>query len=209
MKDREFEKCFEKIVKYFEEVEMKREELLKSIREVLLLCSKAIVDLHSQRIRDAKSKIQRAKIRLVKLRNIANNELKRYLVPAETEFVEVCALEAIVSKKKIPTMDKLEVSEIAYVMGILDCIGELKRRLYELIRLGKSKEAYDTFVVMERLYSITFPLSSYDRVAPGIRRKVDVARNVLESARAAVAEEARRADLIKSIEKLKKQTKNE
>jgi translin len=209
MKDKRLEESFEKIISYFEEVEERREELLKSVREILMLCSKAIFDLHAERFKDARGKILRAKHRLFELKGIATNELKKYLVPAETELVEVYVLEAIINNKEIPSIDELKVSEIAYAMGILDCIGELKRRLYELIRLGKSKEANETFSIMERLYSLSFPLASYDKVASGIRRKVDVARNTLELARAAVAEEIRRANLIKSIESLKRLNKSE
>jgi translin len=57
---------------------------------------------------------------------------------------------------------------------------------------------------MEHLYIILLPFAVYDHLAQGIRRKLDVARILLENTRSAVTEEIRRSKIIKSMEKLSK-----
>ena len=41
----------------------------------------------------------------------------------------------------------------SYVLGLLDCIGELKRMVFDKIRIGEIDEAIRIFEVMEKLVS--------------------------------------------------------
>ena len=66
-------------------------------------------------------------------------------------------------------------------------------------KIGKSKEY---FQLMEELYSILLPFAVFDNVVGGVRRRIDVARAVTEDVRGIMAEEARRARLVSSIQKL-------
>ena len=86
----------------------------------------------------------------------------------------------------------------------MDCIGELKRQVFDNIRVGKSKEATRIFETMENLYLYLFPFSTYDKILKEARRKLDVNRILLEDTRAALTEEIRRGDMINAIKKLQK-----
>ena len=65
---------------------------------------------------------------------------------------KLLALIAIVEKKEIPSDKKLGVMPESYVLGLLDCVGELKRMVFDKIRIGEIEEATRIFDVMENLY---------------------------------------------------------
>ena len=123
---------------------------------------------------------------------------------AEKEFVEAACLIAIVEKKEIPSDKKLAVMPESYVLGLLDCVGELKRRVFDEIRIGDIDEATRVFEVMENLYLHLYTFSMYDKVVKEARRKIDVNRILVDDVRSAITEEKRRAELIKALQKLEK-----
>ncbi len=181
-----------------------REYLIKNTREVIILCSQAIINIHKGDRKSAKIKIQKAQNLLKSFRKKANGDLERYLITPGQELVEAHVLLAIVEKKTIPNHKTISVSGESYILGLLDCIGELKRLVYDNIRVGKSKEALRIFETMENLYLYLFPFSTYDKILKEVRRKLDVNRILLEATRAALTEEIRREDLINTIKKFQK-----
>ena len=180
----------------------RRERLIKGTRDVIMLCSKSIVSLHSGKFDEASQQANKAKELLDELRQDAQTDLYRYMIGAETELVEANALETIISGSSIPSMDSLSVKGDSYILGLLDCVGELKRLVYDKIRVGKSVEANNLFALMEQIYSALFPFAAYDNIVPGVRRKLDVARILIEDTRAAVTEDSRRLAMLDAIDKL-------
>jgi len=179
-----------------------REYLIKNTRDVIILCSQSIIASHRGDLDAAKKKILKAKKLLAVYRKKANSDLKRYLVTPEQELVEASAFLAIIENKSIPSLKSLSVSDVAYVLGLLDLIGELKRHVYDSIRVGKSKEASRIFEIMENLYLYLYPFAMYDKIIKEARKKLDVNRRLVEDARSAVTEEVRRTHLIDSLKKL-------
>ena len=180
-----------------------REYLIKNTRDVIILCSQSIIAIHKEDLRLAKTKLKNAEKLLYVQRKKAIGDLHRYVITTEQEFVEAKALLSVVEKKQIPTMTSLKVSGESYVLGLLDCIGELKRQIYDKIRKGESKEAARLFEIMENLYLVLYPFSAFDKVVKEARRKLDVNRVLVEETRAALTEEIRRANLIEAIKKIK------
>jgi translin len=178
-----------------------REYLLKNTRDVLNLCSQSIISAHKGDLDNARKKVLKANKLLEIYRKKANTELKRYLVTPEQELVEALAFLAIVENKTIPSIDSLKVSNESYVLGLMDLIGELKRYVFDNIRIGKSKEATRVFEIMENLYLYLYPFALYDKILKEARKKLDVNRKLIEDARSAITEEVRRTDLIDSFSK--------
>ncbi|MFQ5920463.1 MAG: RNA-binding protein [Nitrososphaerales archaeon] len=183
-------------------IEERREKLLKATRDVIMLCSKAIVSLHGGKQEEASQQAAKARELLDDLRQTAQADLYRYIVGAETELVEASALQAIVSGKSIPSMESLNVTGRSYILGLLDCVGELKRLVYDRIRAGKSDEARNLFALMEQIYAALFPFSAYDNIVQGVRRKLDIARVLIEGTREVVTEDSRRLLMLDAIDKL-------
>jgi translin len=192
-----------KISKSLASAQTSREFLIKNTREVIILCSQSIIAVHNKDLKTAKIKVQRANLLLSKYRKGVNGELQKYLIVPEQELVEALALLAIVQKKEIPSKKSMGVSDSSYILGLLDCIGELKRLVFDKIRLGHASEASKFFEIMENLYLYLYPFSIYDKIVKEARRKLDVNRILLEETRSALTEEIRRLDLIEALNKIK------
>ncbi len=193
-----------KITKSLDAAQNSREYLIKNTRDVVISCSQSIIAAHKGDLKEAKKKLGNAQKLLLVNRKKADSDLKRYLVTPEQELVEASSFIAILEKKSIPSIDTLKVSNESYILGLLDLIGELKRNVFDNIRIGKSKEASRIFEIMENLYLYFYPFAMYDKLVKEARKKLDVNRRLIEDARSAVTEEVRRANLIDSINKFKR-----
>ena len=192
-----------KITKSLSDVQDAREFLLKNTRDVITLCSRSIISVHKGDIQSAKDNLKQAEKLLKKYQKKTTQDLRRYIIVPEQEFVEATALIAIVEKKEIPTHNQLKVLPESYVLGLLDCVGELKRLVFDKIRIGDINESLRIFEIMENLYLHLYPFSMYDKVVKEVRRKIDVDRILVDDARGIITEEKRRLELIKSLNDLK------
>jgi translin len=186
----------------FDEIVSRREKLIKESREVIALSSRAIVGVHSSNTKEAKGLVEESRKKLDELRAVAGTDLTRYLLTSEQEYVESAVLLAINLNRNIPSRRSLGVSNLSYVSGLLDTIGELKRSVYDSIRQGSFEKAKKLFSFMEQLYLVLLPFAVYDHIAQGVRRKLDVGRILIEDTRATITEESRRIELIQSINRL-------
>ena len=193
-----------KIAKSLEGLQDDREFLLKNSREIIVLCSRSIIATHKGDLKIGKKNAQQAEVLLKKYRKKLNVNLKRYLVTPEQEFVEAIALIAIAEKKEIPSSQKLGVMSESYVLGLLDCIGELKRMVFDKLRNNEIKESVRIFSIMENLYLQLYTFSMYDKVVKEARRKIDVNRILVEDVRSAITEEKRRSEMIETLQSLGK-----
>ena len=193
-----------KIAKSLEKIQDSREFLLKNTREIIVLCSRSIIAVHKGDLKTGKNNLKQADKLLKKYKKKATGQLRRYLITPEQEFVEAACFIAIVEKKEIPSDRKLSVMPESYVLGLLDCIGELKRMVFDKMRIGKIDEATKVFEIMESLYLHLYTFSMYDKVVKEARRKIDVNRILVDDVRSAITEEKRRTELIKTLQKLEK-----
>jgi len=197
------EESLKEIEGSLQEVLARRESILKTSRDCISLCSKAIVHIHIGKPEEAHAEIKEAEKILKSMRKEASvGTLSRYLPSPEAEFVEASSVEAIVLGKPIPRANDLGVSGEGYLMGLLDTIGEVKRLLLDAIMRSEIEKARRYFELMEGLYSMLTPFAVYDHVANGVRRKIDVDRMLTEDVRGVMAEEARRTVMVSSIRDL-------
>lgn len=187
------------ISKSLHSVNAAREYLIKNTRDVVILCSHSIIAAHKGDLRLAKQKIKNAELVLKKNQKKAKEDFKKYLITPEQELVEACSLLAIIENKEIPSLKSMKVSNESYVLGLLDCIGELKRLMLDNIRNDRLKEANRIFNVMENLYLILYPLAMFDKIVKEARRKLDVNRSLVEESRAIITEEIRRNNFVKAL----------
>ena len=178
-----------------------RESLIKNTRDVVILCSHSIIAAHKGDLKLARQKIKKAEAVLKVNQKKAKYNFKKYLITPEQEFVEAHSFLAIIENKEIPSLKSLKVSEEAYILGLLDCIGELKRLTLDNIRNGQLKKADKIFAIMENLYQTLYPFAMYDKIVKEARRKLDVNRVLVEETRAVITEEVRRNHFVKALTK--------
>ena len=190
----------EDINKKFKDIEERRNTIIKGTRDATILCSKAIVSMHAHKKNESLEYIEKAKKLLQQFRELGKDDLQKYLYVAEQEYVEACCLFSIAQDNAIPSMKSLEVYDISYVMGLLDCIGEIKRMIIDKIRTEGISNVNTLFELMDRIYGTIYPLAVYDNLMPGLRKKLDVSRILIENVRAIVTEEKRRSVMIERIQ---------
>ena len=189
----------EEIDKRLKDVQERREKLIKGTRDVVMLCSKSIVALHHGQLDDAKGKMDQARAMLEEFRKYAKQDLYRYIAVAEQELVEAYALRAVMESTPLPAMKDLQVTGESYLTGLLDCVGEIKRLVYDRMRSGNERHAEKLFATMEEIYNAIYPFAIYDNIVSGLRKKLDVARMLIEDIRAVVTEESRRRALMDAV----------
>ncbi len=182
----------------------RRDRVLKESRDVISACSRAIIDVHNGKIGEGEKELSKAKSLLSSLKRSSDGPASRYLIAPEAELVEASAVIALAKGKPIPSMGSLGASPEAYLLGLLDTVGELKRLVLDSILGRKLSKAKEYFGVMEELYSLCSPLAVYDHVVNGARRKIDVARMLVEDTRGLLAEEMGRESVSDSMARLEK-----
>ena len=187
---------------HLKQVESSREKLIKENREIISSCSKAIILLHSNKIQEATDLIDKALNLIRDLKKFVISDLDRYLWPAEQEYVEAYILREIVEKKpSISSHIELDVSLNAYLMGLLDCIGEIKRMIYDNLRRNDFETSLSLFAIMQSFYDSIYPFSIYDNILSGVRKKLDVGKRIIEDVRITVTEEQRRNDFLNKFQR--------
>lgn len=182
----------------------RRDRVLKESRDVIAASSRTIIDVHTGKLKEAERELSNAKSLLSSLKKSSDHSVSRYVVSPEAEFVEASAVVALAKGKPIPSMDRLGASPEAYLLGLLDTVGELKRLVLDSIVHRRLAKAKGYFEVMEELYSLCSPLAVYDHVVNGARRKIDVARMLVEDTRGLLAEEMGREAISNSMARLEK-----
>ncbi len=182
----------------------RRDRVLKESRDIISASSRAIIYVHTGKMKDAEKELSAAKSLLDSLKKSSDGSVSRYLVSPETEVVEASAVIALANGKAVPSMESMGASPESYLLGLLDTVGELKRLVLDSMMHRKVSTAKRYFEVMEELYSLCSPLAIYDHVVNGARRKIDVARMLVEDARGLLAEEMGREAVNNSMARLER-----
>lgn len=83
----------------------------------------------------------------------------------------------------IPTPETLGMGYAAYLNGLGDVVGELRRHVLDLIRGGKVEKAEVFLGIMENIHAVLLDFDYPDAITHGLRRKTDVARSLVEKTR--------------------------
>ena len=162
VKLKKLEESLDLISNSLEDLQKRRELLLKNSRDAISLSAKAIVAMHTNDMKLAQNRLKDVRKLLRELRIIAKRDLRRYLVSPETEYVEAEVLFAIINNRPIPSRKSLSVCDSSYLLGILDAIGEVKRLILDRIREGRSEVASELFSTAENVYILISPFAAYD-----------------------------------------------
>ncbi|RLF12960.1 MAG: haloacid dehalogenase [Thermoprotei archaeon] len=168
------EKCLERLTR---RVELRDEASIKA-RRAVKLCGEAISLTHRGRLAEAKSRVTEAKGVIGELK-VCEVEVDALSVALQ-ELVEAEALLSLLEEREIPSVEELEVTDEAYVLGLADLVGELRRMTLEYIRAGDGVKAEEAYEVMKNLYEMLWPLEYPRSLVPGLRHKVDVMRRILD-----------------------------
>ncbi len=108
--------------------------------------------------------------------------LSAIMQDAMMEYAEAVIFESVIREGTVPSASKLGISAGSWVLGLADCIGELRRVVTADIMKGDLESAQDHFAFMEEIAGELMLLDVPDAVAP-VRRKQDIARGIMDRTR--------------------------
>ncbi|MFQ6094684.1 MAG: hypothetical protein ACE5NN_00935 [Candidatus Bathyarchaeia archaeon] len=185
-----------------------RQEIQAAMRSATRLSKIAILMVHQGRFEDAESMLKDASSVFSKLGESAkgNAELiySGVVDAAYQEYAEACVFLKLVKEDRFVSFEEIGVPASSYVLGLADVIGELRRKVLDSLRQGEVSTAEKYLNLMDQIYIDLTGMGDAYFLIPGLRRKCDVARRIIETTRGDVTIEARRESLESSIEKLRK-----
>ncbi len=164
-----------------------REKALPLCREVIRYCSNAIRAVHRQEFDQAKGLLQSAR----NLLNQAGQAVADYselsstgfIRDAQKEFAEGSITLALVTGNQPPTPDELGIDFTAYLNGLGEAVGELRRYLLDSMRKGDLSRGDELLSAMDDIYNILVTIDFPDAITGGLRHTTDRVRGILEKTR--------------------------
>jgi translin len=106
-----------------------------------------------------------------------------YTQDALKELAEASIVFALVGHLPLPAPAALGVEAAAYLNGLGEAAGELRRWSLDLLRRGKTADAEGVLAMMDDIYSLLVTLDYPDALTGGLRRTTDMVRGVTERTR--------------------------
>lgn len=171
----------------FSAKDMAREKALPLCREVIRHCSQAIRAVHRQEFDQAKQLLQSAHNLLDQAEQAvtAYSELSNtgFIRDAQKEFAEGSITLALVIGNRLPDPGELGIDAAAYLNGLGEAVGELRRYLLDSMRRGDLSRGEELLSAMDDIYSALVTMDFPDAITGGLRRTTDMVRGVLERTR--------------------------
>ncbi len=183
-----------------------RDQALTEARQLTRACSLAIRAVHRGDQEGMEEHLTNAR----KLANKLREDLKEYpdlffagyTQDALKEFVEANVTCALILNQPLQTPEDLRVREATYLNGLAEVVGELRRRILDILRSGYSEEAERLLGYMDEVYSVLVTMDYPDAITNGLRRQTDLARGIIEKTRGDVTFSLRAETLKPAIAEL-------
>jgi translin len=183
-----------------------REASLRATRQITRLASSAIRGMHVQQ--EIGKDLEAIRREVYALRKLLRNHPEFWhggtVEGALQEAAEASIVHSLLKDRALPRPDELGVTSAAYVLGLGDAIGELRRFALDRLRMEKVADAWRFVDAMEELYHALMRFDYPDAIV-AVRHKQDVARSLVERTRGELAVAARSAELERKLAELSKE----
>ena len=191
----------EEIEARLDEKDEVRELTIKSSRTIARLSGAAIQGMH--RGDDVTARLQETREETLKLRSLLKDHPDLYhtgvVENAMQEACEAFLVHAILENQALPSPKDLGLTDTAYLLGLGDVVGELRRFSLEHLRRGSIAIASTFLEKMERILDALMRFD-YPTALVALKRKQDVARSLIEKTRGEVAVAARSQELADKLD---------
>jgi len=183
-----------------------REKVLPLSREVIRHSSNAIRAVHRQEFNQAKELLQSAHNLLDEVAQAVSECIELghagFVRDAQKEFAEGSITLALVTGKPPPGPKELGIDSAAYLNGLGEAVGELRRYLLDSMRQGDLSRGEELLSAMDDIYNVLVTMDFPDAITGGLRRTTDMVRGVLERTRSDLTLVISQQNLGKRLEKL-------
>lgn len=180
-----------------------RDTTLQRSRELIRFCANSIRATHRREYGLAGELLTQAKEAAARMRGDAavygDVYHAGYTQDALKELAEAAVTLAVVTEQPLPTPEDLEVEHAAYLNGLGEAAGELRRFALDSIRRGEIEGAETLLAVMDEVYSQLVTVDFPDALTGGLRRTTDMVRGVTERTRGDLTTAARQEKLQEAL----------
>ena len=193
------ETILKEVKKELEQKDKVRESAQQSMRKATSLPKQAILLMHQKKYEEARKLIESSKEIISRLQGLA----KKYpgiiysgmFSAALQEYSEANILLGLIQESRFVTPKEINVPSVEYVLGLADVIGEYRRLTLDALREGDAEKGEECLKTMDEIYIELMAMDEAYMLVPGLRRKCDIARRIIETTRGDITQEVRRKSL--------------
>jgi translin len=176
-----------------------RENAQQSMRKATSLSKQAILLIHRKKHKEAKKLIENSKEIISRLQALAKEYpaiiYSGMFSAALQEYAEANIFLGLIQNSRFVTPKEINVPSVDYVLGLADVVGEYRRLTLDALCKGNAEKGEECLKTMDEIYIELMAMDEAYMLVPGLRRKCDIARRIIESTRGDVTQEVRRKAL--------------
>jgi len=195
-----------KLRPYFAAEDEAREKALRSCRQVIRYSADAIRAVHRQEHDKAKQLLDSAHELVLELNHDLAGHGKLlhsgFIHDAQKEFAEGCITSALIAGEDLPKPRALGVGNAAYLDGLSESVGELRRYILDNLRRDDFSHCEELLTIMDEIYGILITMDFPELLAHGLRRTTDTIRAIIERTRGDLTVSLRQKNLETKLDDL-------
>jgi translin len=199
----DIEKLADQIRDSFERKNTIRDQALAQSRVLTRHAAHAIRAIHREDAETAREHLAEADQLATSIRESLAGDpdlyFSGYAQDALKEYCEAHVTVAAILNQEWPSPEDLQVEYATYLNGLSEVVGELRRRIMDIIRDGHSPEVERLMNVMDDIYAQLVTMDFPDALTYGLRRRTDIARSIIERTQADITISYRQQELEKTI----------
>ena len=176
-----------------------REKAHESMRKATSLSKQAILLIHQKRFEDGKKSVEKAKKVIADLQDLTDEcpeiVYSGMFSAALQEYSEANIFLKLIEESRFISPEEINVPSVDYVLGLADVVGEFRRLALDALREGNVKRGEECLDTMDEIFIELMALDEAYMLVPGLRRKSDIARRIIETTRGDITQEVRRKSL--------------
>ena len=189
----------ERIIVYLDGKNAARDLALQRSRTMIRHCATAIRAAHRDERELSLNHLEQAR----QIKEALSEELEAYpdlyhagyTQDAFKEYAEASIVYALFSDEPLPDPDELNMEYAAYLGGLGEATGELRRRTLDILRHNRADEAERLLQMMDEIYGLLVTVDFPDAITGKLRRLTDVVRGIVERTRGDLTTSLRQDDL--------------
>ena len=172
---------------YFRNIHEIREQSLTLSREIIRNSAISIRASHRTQFEEAKSYIETAEKKLKVINEICHDAPEIYqagfIQDAQKEYIEASITFAFLTKTPLPEIENISINPPAYLNGLSESVGELRRFILDQLRQNSSLDYEKLLGLMDDIYTLLASIDYPDAITNKLRRNTDIARSIMEKTR--------------------------
>ncbi len=180
-----------------------RERALPKSRATIRYCANSIRATHRQESQTAADLMNHAATLLAEMAADLQDHQDIYYAgfvqDAQKEYAEAASFAALTQHRPLPTASELSIGHAAYLNGLAEAVGELRRYVLDQLRRGHLDDSEIFLRYMDDIYALLITVDFPDAITAGLRRTTDATRGILEKTRGDLTATMNQAHLERSM----------